>query len=63
MFSRSFDDQPEAAPGIRFAMTSAVPVFAPMVFFAAALTDGTIELIDVIYDEDYWDTLADDPIG
>lgn len=35
LFSRAFEDQPEAVPGVRFAMTAAVPLFPPMVFYAA----------------------------
>lgn len=62
LFGRAFDDQPEAVPGIRFAMTAAVPRFAPMVFFAALGTDGAVEILDVTHDEDYWDLLDDDPI-
>lgn len=61
LLARSFDDLPEAAPGIRFAMTIAVPVFPPMVFYAALGTDGAVELLDVIIDEEYWDLIADDP--
>jgi hypothetical protein len=61
--ARSFDELPEAAPGIRFAMTIAVPAFPPMVFYAALGTDGAVELLDVIIDEDYWDLVGDDPEG
>jgi hypothetical protein len=50
LFSRAFENQPEAAPGIRFAMTAPVPGFAPLVFYAAMGTDGAVEMLDVTYE-------------
>ncbi len=52
---RRFDDAPEAAPGIRVWVTIGVPLFPPMAFYAAAVSDY-IELLDftVEDDPDYW---------
>jgi hypothetical protein len=61
LFGRAFDQQPEAAPGIRFALTHPVPLFPPMAFFAVLLTDGSVEIIDVIIDDEYWDLVGRDP--
>jgi len=47
--------------GIRFVMTHAVPVFPAMVFFAALGTDGSVDLLDVVIDEDYFEMLEGDP--
>jgi hypothetical protein len=58
---RSADDQPEAAPDIRVAMTYGVPVFPPMVFYAALADDRAVELLDLDVDLDYRDQSANDP--
>lgn len=62
-FSRDWERQPEAIEGmgIRFVMTHAVPVFPAMVFFAALGTDGSVDLLDVVIDEDYFEMLEGDP--
>jgi hypothetical protein len=54
LFSRRFDDQPEAieGTGIRFAMTHGVPIFPAMVMYACLGTDGQVELLDVVIDRD-----------
>ena len=65
-FSRQFDDLPIAVPevpAIRHVMTHAVPFFPALVIYAVLLTDGTVEIIDLEVDEDYWDLTTDDPEG
>lgn len=62
--SRQFDDLPVAladVDAIRHVMTHAVPLFPPLVVYAVLLSDGTIETMDLEVDEDYWDTIGDDP--
>ncbi len=51
-----FEDQPEAVEGtaIRFAVTHQLPVFPAMVMFGCLGTDDSVELLDVIVDEDYF---------
>lgn len=58
-FRRRFDEAPEPYPGIRAWITIRLPVFMPMVFYAAQVDDH-VELIDFSAheDADYWD---DDP--
>lgn len=52
LFARSFDELPEPYPGIRVWTTIEVPFFAPMTFYGM-LVDDTVELVDVVLDEDY----------
>jgi hypothetical protein len=63
LFSRAFDDQPEAieGTGIRFVCTHDMPFFPAMVFFAVIGVDDDVELVDVVIDEDYFDLIGDDP--
>lgn len=63
LFSRKFEEQPEAVEGtgIRFAMTHGMPVFPAMVMYACMGTDGAVELLDVVVDDDYFDLIANDP--
>jgi hypothetical protein len=42
-------------------MTHSVPLFLAMVFYAALDVDGSVDLLDVVVDPDYWDLLGDDP--
>lgn len=37
--------------------------FGPLVISACLLRDGTVEIVSVIDDEDYWDLIADDDLG
>ena len=64
LFTRKFDDQPEAigGSGIRIAMTHGVPSFPAMVIYACLGTDGHVELLDVVVDGDYLGLVGDDPI-
>ena len=64
LFSRRFDDQPEAVEGtaVRFALTHDLPIFPAMVFYAWLGTDGAVELLDVVVDEEFFDRIADDPL-
>jgi len=63
LFSRAFEDQPEGleGTGIRVATTHEVPVFPAMSFYACLLTDGSVEILDLTVDEDYFGLIADDP--
>lgn len=60
LFSRAFEEQPEAAAGIRFALTHQVPVFPAMVFYAALGRDDAVEIVDVTIDEEYFGLIQDD---
>ena len=57
---RQFDTAPEPVPGIRAWITISLPVFPPMVFYAA-LVGGSIELLDYSAEdgEDYWSQFGD----
>lgn len=48
-------------PGIRAWVTISLPVFPPMVFYAALVSDGAIELLDYSAEdgEDYWRQFGD----
>ena len=63
--SEHFEDLPEAVEGtgIRFVMTHAVPYFPALVIYGMLVADGEeiIELVDVVIDEDYFDTVDGDP--
>ena len=62
-FGHQFDDLPVAVPGvesIRHVMTQPVPLFPPLVVYGLLLTDGSIQLIHLEVDDDYWDLIAED---
>lgn len=64
--STTFEDLPEAVEGtgIRFVMTHALPYFPALVIFGMLLVDDgeeLIELVDVVIDDDYFDTIESDP--
>jgi hypothetical protein len=62
LFGRKFGDQLEAVEGtgIRFVMTHEVPVFPAMVIYGCLGTDDSVELLDVVVDEGYFDLINDD---
>lgn len=63
-FSLDFEAQREHVEGvgsIRYVLIPPTPFFGPLVIFACLMTDGVIELVSVIEDEDYWDLIGDDP--
>lgn len=60
LFSRSFDELPEIAPGIRGWLTLQTPFFPPIVFYAVLVVDY-VEIVSLTVDEDYWDLMEDDP--
>ncbi|MGH9047766.1 MAG: hypothetical protein ACRDVW_10715 [Acidimicrobiales bacterium] len=64
IFARQFDATPVPVPGVdamrQWDMLSSI--FGPLVFFAIRKTDG-VEIVDCLYDPDYWDLVGDDPEG
>lgn len=62
----TFEDLPEAVDGtgIRFVMTHALPYFPALVIYGMlVLDDGEelIELVDLVVDDDYFDSIESDP--
>lgn len=42
-------------------MTHGVPIFPAMVIYGCLGTDDSVELLDVIVDDEYFDVINDDP--
>jgi hypothetical protein len=42
-------------------MTHGMPFFPPLVMYACLGTDGAVELLDVVVDDNYFDLIGDDP--
>ena len=61
--SIDFEGCPESEPGspIRVVATAHVPFFPAMIFYAIAVTDGTVEIIDFTVDDEYFDLINRDP--
>ena len=36
------------------------PLFPALVVYAVLLSDGTVEVVDLDVDEEYWDLISDD---
>lgn len=62
-FRRRFDEAPEAAPGIRVWVTIALPLFAPMAFYAAQV-GSHVELLDYSAEDaaEYWEQYGEGPL-
>jgi hypothetical protein len=60
VLSEHFEAQMEAVAGVRFVMTHGVPFVPACVIYAARVGDH-VELLDIIVDWDYWETIGDDP--
>jgi hypothetical protein len=62
IFAREFDAAPEPIPGLG-AMRQCdtlSSIFGPIFFYAIKKTDG-IEIVDYLYDPNYWELVSDDP--
>jgi hypothetical protein len=51
----------EGVPSIRYVAIPPTALFGPMVVTACLLSDGTVELVSLIHDDEYWDRMRDDP--
>lgn len=62
IFAREFETTPIPEPGVPSIRQwdTLSTVFGPLVFFALR-TQAGVELIDYLYDADYWDRVNDDP--
>lgn len=58
-----FGGCPPSEPGspIRIVATAHVPSFPAMVFYAMALTDDSVEILDFTIDDEYFKLVEDDP--
>ena len=62
-FARDFEGQLAETPGspIRVVLTAATPFFPkPLAFYALLADEETVEIVDVVIDEDWLETLGDD---
>ena len=50
----------EAVEPVRYMLTY-FPTVGVLAFYGVLLTDGTVELVDVEIDDDYWETISMDP--
>ncbi|MBA2751628.1 MAG: hypothetical protein H0U41_05250 [Actinobacteria bacterium] len=61
-FARDFEGQLAETPGspIRLVLTAATPFFPkPLAFYALLADEETVEIVDVVIDEDWLETLGD----
>lgn len=62
-FGSDFEGQLAETAGspIRLVLTAQTPFFPqPLVFYGLLVAEDTVEIVDIVVDEDFWDT-GDDP--
>jgi hypothetical protein len=63
LFGAAFESLPEAEPGTGIRYWITVDAFFPaLLFFGVLLATGEVEIISVTVDDDYWNTVGDDPV-
>lgn len=65
-FALGFDELPDALgvshdTAMRVVLTESTPIFPPHAFYGILGTDGTVDIVGIEDDPDYWPLVDDDP--